>query len=177
MNVFDMHAIGWVATRDLFSDSFRRLLGLAPRFDDAGLDRLAARWTALGVSVTDDQRAAGLVERLTRPRRIPLSARSVAALRAFVAELAAAAPSLYSRAALRERCLSRCVNFLGSLLCCIVLGRYASPALPSVGAAMAGFFVVACWSLGTAAQLFTALRVVGSLLSAKPNEDRQAGVT
>lgn len=176
MNVFDVHAIGWVATRDLFADVFRKLFGLASRFDNAGLDRLAARWTALGVAVADDQRAAGLVTRLMQPRRIPLSARSTAALRAFVAELGATAPSLYSRAALRERCLSRGVNFLGSLLCCVVLAHYATPALPSVSAAMAGFFVVACWSLGTAAQLFTALKVVGSFRTGEPHENRPSGV-
>lgn len=176
MNVFDVHAIGWVATRDLFSDGVRRLLGLASRFDNAALDRLGKRWATLGASVADDQRAAGLVARILQPRRVPLSARSVAALRAFAEELAAAAPLLYSRAALRERCLSRCINFLGSVLACIVLGHYASPALPLVDSAMLSFFLLACWSLATAAQLFTSLKVVGSLASGKPREDQQTGV-
>lgn len=179
MNVFDVHAIGWVATRDLFVEGFRKLFGLAPRFGNVALDRLAGRWAALSASVADDQRAAGFVTRVLQPRRVPLSARSVAALRAFVEELAAGAPGLYSRAALRERCVSRCINFLGGLLLCIVLGHYASPgspAPPSIGAAMASFFVLTCWSLGTAAQLFTSLKVVGSLAPGKLPESQQTGV-
>jgi len=163
MNVFSVHSIGWVATRDLFGDVFRKRLGLAPRFDNAALGRVAGCWEALSAAVSDDRRTAGLVLRLAYPRRVPLSATSEAAFRAFLEELVAAAPALYSREALRERCLSRCANFLGSSLVCLMIGHSAPPGSHAAGAAIASFFVVACWSLATAAQLFNAFRVLESL--------------
>jgi hypothetical protein len=175
MNVFSVHSIGWVATRDLCSDFFRKRLGLAPRFDSAALGRVAGRWEALSAAVSNDRHTAGLVMRLAYPRRVPLSAGSVAALRAFIEELVAAAPGLYSRAALRERCLSRCVNFLGSSLVCLMIGHSAPAGSHAAGSAIASFFVIACWSLATAAQLFNAFKVVDSLAPGKPREDRQAG--
>ncbi|MCC6193845.1 MAG: hypothetical protein IT518_05185 [Burkholderiales bacterium] len=167
MNVLDVHAIGWVATRDLAADSVCKLVGLASRFDIARLGRLAACWATLRAAVADDQYAAGFAARLMQPRRVPLSTKSVAALGAFVQELTAAAPGLYSRVALRERCLTRAVQFLGSMLCGVALAHYASPATPSIGAATISFFVAAFWSLATAAQLFIAYRIVGSLASQK----------
>ena len=176
MNVFSVHSLGWVATRDLWDESLRKRFGLARRFYEAALGRVAGRWESLISAVSDDRRAESWVARLGHPRRLPLSARSVAALRAFVAELVAAAPGLYGRAALRERCLSRCINFLGSSLICILLGHYPSPgsSAAGAGAAIAAFFVIAGWSLATAGQLFKAFKVVDAL-APRPREDRQIG--
>ena len=163
MNVLDVHAVGWVVTRDLRAESARRLLGCQPRLDRAALDDLGPLWARLINAVRDDQRRMDLAMRIVAPRHAVLSPKSEDALAAFVAKLVAICPRLYARDALRARSFGACGRLIASFLCAVVSAQAASPELPLMGFASLAFFVVAFWSAATTFQLRVACHLTATL--------------
>ena len=163
VNRIDVQAIGWIVTRDLCSEGARAYCGLKPRLEKATLQELGRRWLNVGAAVKDDQMTMSLVTRIMCPRRAPLSKKSEEAMKAFLGKLVACSPGLYGHQALRGRCLGGCVHVMASFLCCLMVGHYASPESPMLGWASLGFFIMGCWSLAVAYQLFVACRLIGRL--------------
>ena len=163
MNGFDVQAIGWIVTRDLCTELARALLGLRPRLERAALEKLASRWLSLNAAVLDDQRTRSYAAQILWPRRIRLSERSEAAMKAFIAELVAFSPRMYGYQGLRGRCFGECVQLVASFLCSVMLGHYGSTDIPTLGQASLGFFLLGCWSFAVTVQLYGACRLVGRL--------------
>jgi hypothetical protein len=135
VNGFDVQAIGWIVTRDLCTELARSLLGLRPRLERAALDELASRWLSLNAAVLGDQRTRSYAAQMLWPRRVRLSERSEAKLKAFIAELVAFSPRMYGYQGLRGRCFEECIQLVASFLCSVMLGRYGSTDIPTfVGA-------------------------------------------
>ena len=180
MNSFDVQAIGWIMTRDLGSDAARTFVGMRPRLEREALGKLARRWLSVDVSVREDHRLMSCTERIISPRRTALSKRSEAAMKAFICELVAVSPRRYAYEALRSRCLGECGRLIATVLCFLLLGRYASPDMSLVAWASLGFLLVACWSVVTTVQLLRMCRLIRRLVPSpysrmgkwQPNEPR-----
>jgi hypothetical protein len=169
VNGFDVHAVGWVVTRDMCGEAARTFLCLEPRLERDALEPLAALWYRVVVATREDQSALDYATRLLEPRRTPLSVRSEAAMRAFAGKLVEVCPRLYAHEALRRRCLGACGRLIASLLCFLLLAASASPAAPLLGLASVCFLLVACWSFATTSQLFAAYRLIGQLRLERSN--------
>jgi len=163
VNGFDVHALGWIVTRDLLIELARTFVGFRPRLERAGLDGLASRWLRLNAAVLDDQRTRSWAEQLMSPRRVSLSDKSMQALKAFVADLVAFCPRMYGYRALRGRCFAECIQLVASFLCGAVLAGYGSTDVPILARASLCFFVLGCWSFAVTVQLCVACRLVARL--------------
>lgn len=163
MNGFDVQAIGWIVTRDLCSELVRTSVGLRPKLERAALDDLASRWLRLNAAVLDDQRTRSWAAQLMWPRRVLLSEKSEAALKAFITELVAFCPGWYGHRGLRVRCFAGAVQLVASFLCGAMLAGYGSTDAPILARASLCFFLLGCWSFAITVQLYGACRLVGRL--------------
>jgi len=163
VNGFDVHAVGWIVTRDLWCEAARVFLGLKRTLPTAGLDALGKRWQNLGGAVHDDRLAMDGWLRLMSPRRAPLSGRSEQAMEAFIGHLIAFRPQRYGYQALRSRCFDACLQLVVSGLCCWLVGQYASADHALLGEVALILFVLSCWSLMVAIQLWRMCRIVARI--------------
>lgn len=163
VNGFDVHAIGWIVTRDLWTEFARTFVGFRPRLERAALNDLASRWHRLNAAVLDDQRTRSWAEQLMWPRRVSLSDKSVQALKAFIAELVAFCPRMYGYRGLGSRCFAEGVQLVASFLCSAMLAGYGQASVPLLAQASLVFFVLGCWSFAVTVQLYRACRLVGRL--------------
>jgi hypothetical protein len=158
VNGFDVHAVGWLVTRDLSCHAACALLGLRPAIAKATLEGLWSQWRDVTRMVDEDLAAGGYGARVLQAGATPLSRHSEAAMREFFRRLVAFRSDKYAASALRGRCAAASLQMLASFLCCVVLNSYAAEN-PTFDQAALAFLLVGCWYLMTGLQLFRAHRL------------------
>jgi hypothetical protein len=161
MTGFDLRAVGWVVTRDIFADALRTAFGAPPRIEPDALQALGAQWCKLQDACSRDPDASSLAALLSPSTR--LSAPSADALAAFVDRLTALCPDRYGLAALRRRgrtsLAQACIGCFGGGL---LSGAAVSPDT-LVGDVALVLLVMGLCHLVSATQLWRTLRIVKRL--------------
>jgi len=158
MNRLDMRALGWVVTRDAWSELVRVALGRGRHMPVATLRELGDRWRAVSTSPAGDQR---------RPHDLflatSLSWQREKAVLEFIETLQGSCPDLYGEHVLRQRYLNAICQAIASFALGALLACWASSDLPIIGESTLVLFAIACWSLATAVQLWRTHRLVKQL--------------
>ena len=174
MNGFDVQAVGWLVTRDMLCHAAGALVGLKPPGTRRADDEIFRQWQRLIDAVDHDLAGQELTARILAPRRTPLSTRSEGAMRAFLERLVASYPERYGAQRLRSRCAIGAALTGASFLCCLILGHYASPDIPTLGQAALAFLLVGAWYLSTTVQLSRTYRLIRVLTDAMlPSQTRE----
>lgn len=156
MKRLDLHALGWVVTRDTCVEIARRALGRPPRMSPAALREMGQRWRAIhAMDRADPPGASSPAQTSTRQAK----ERDQAVL-AFVDGLLALRPDLYSEQALRKRCVAGCAHAVVSLALGAILASWTSSDISLIGDAVFVLFAIASWYLVTTAQLWRAYLLV-----------------
>lgn len=163
MNGFDVRALGWVVTRDICSAMASTAFGGRPRMTPAMLRELGDRWRAVQESLRAE-RSLRLNMSAIVPLAAPLSKASETAIAAFVDQLIACCPDLYSDLALRGRLLNGCATFIASVASSTGLAGLAPSDVSIIGDAVVALLAIACWSAITTIQLWRTHRLVERIL-------------
>jgi len=119
----------------------------------AALGELDARWRDIHAPPIADK--TGPIDSfLVGQAATPQSKQRDRAVIAFVDSLQHFRPDLYSRQALRKRCLSGCGHIIVSLAFGAILASFTSSDVPIIGDAALVLFVIASWYLVTTIQLW-----------------------
>ena len=129
----------------------------------AMLRELGARWRFVQASLRAD-RSAQVNMRAIVPLAAPLSMASETAVAAFVDELPARCPELYSERALRRRWLNGRATFIAGAAGSAVLAGLAPSDISIIGDAAFALLAIACWSCITTIQLWRTHRLVEQIL-------------
>src|SRR5450755_1381016 len=167
MKRLDLHALGWVVTRDTCVEIARRALGRPPGMSPAALRETGQRWRAIHAADRADARETFSIGRSFAP---PSKQHDQAVL-AFVHALQTSRPDLYSERALRKRCLGGSANIILSLTFGAILASRTSPGIPIVGGAVLALFAIASWYLVTTIQLWRAHLLVKRISEIRRSAD------
>src|ERR1700687_4666746 len=153
MKRLDVHALGWVVTRDTCVEIVRRALGRRPGMPTAALRELGARCRDIHASPIADK--AGPIDAfLVGQAATPQSKQRDKMVIAFVDSLQHFRPDLYSEQALRKRCLSGRGQVVVSLAFGAILASCTSSDIPTIGDAALVLFAIGSWYLVTTIQLW-----------------------
>jgi hypothetical protein len=173
MNGFDVHAVGWVVTRDVCCEGARTCLGLKSRLSRVALEELGKHWARVANAVHDDRAAMTLGERLLLTGSGPLSRKSEARMREFLERLVTLCPERYGRQGLNLRSLLGFVRVAVGAFSFLLLGHYGSPENPTLGQAAIVALLIGCWFLATTFQLRRMHGLVVHLLGEKAESPRR----
>jgi hypothetical protein len=159
MNRRDVRALGWVVTRDTFSEVIRTALGRRPKMPIAAFRQLGARWRA--IRATDTAEGIELFDALPVERRPAEQTRvHEKAVIAFVESLQTFRPDLYAERALRNRCWNGVGQVVLSLAFGAILASWTSADTLLVSDAALILFAIASWSVVATIQLWRTHRLI-----------------
>jgi hypothetical protein len=127
------------------------------------LRALGARWRAVQASLRADRPRRLNVSAIV-PLAAPLSKACETAIAAFVDQLTACCPQLYSEPALRSRWLNGCATFVATAASSVALAGLTPSEISIIGDAAFALLVIACWSCITTIQLWRTHRLVEQIL-------------
>jgi len=164
MNAFDVRAVAWVLTRDVFADTVRAALGASRRIRPGALTALVPQWNALeDAQRKERQSRRGSMSpgaRVAPGARLPTA--SANALDAVVQRMAAECPEWYGAAALwrrwRTSLLQASIGSSSALI--LAVGSSSESPLADVALVM---LVMSMWCLLTTLQLWRIYRLVKRL--------------
>src|SRR5450631_939499 len=162
MTEFDLRALGWVLTRDLFWEVARSLAGRTRRVPLTVMKGLAERWQALqaAAETTSDP----LLTRLfSSPHSRSMSAETRAAAAEYLIFLSTSCPELYSLHVVDERCRRAGAQAIAGVGGSMVFGYLAGPAHPLTADVAVVVFVMGVWHLITFLQLRCVRKFIAQL--------------
>ena len=104
MTEFDLRALGWVVTRDLFLDIARSLAGRSRHLSLEAMEGFNERWQAVQAAASRTSSGPPLSRFVSSPLVRPISAETRAAASEYPILLGATCPELYSYRVMEERC-------------------------------------------------------------------------
>lgn len=162
MTAFDLHALGWVVTRDAFWEIARSLSGRTPRLPLAAMPGLTERWQRLQVVAAET--SGPLWTRLvSSPLLRPMSAETCAAAAEYLTFLCTSCPELYSLHVVGERCRRARVQAFVGLGGSLLVGSLAGPTNSLAADVAVVLLVMGAWYLTTFFQLRSVRKLVSRL--------------
>lgn len=162
MSEFDLRALGWVVTRDLFCDVVRSLAGRTRRTPLAAMEGLNERWQV--VQLTAAKMPDPLLARfVSSPLVRSVSAQTRAAAAEYMIHLSAACPELYSLQAMDERCRRAGARAIAGLVGAMVFGYLAAPPDPLIADVAVVLFAMGAWHMLTLLQLRSVRKLLAHL--------------
>jgi hypothetical protein len=162
MTDFDLRALGWVVTRDLFWEIARSLAGRTRLVPLTAMERLNERWQAVQTAAAKTSDPL-LTRFVSSPLLRSMSAETRAAAAEYLIVLSTACPDLYSLQVIDERCRRAGARAIAGVGGSIVFGSLADLSYPLIADAAVVLFAMGAWNLITLLQLRSVRKLLAGL--------------
>ena len=162
MTEFDLRALGWVVTRDLFWEVGRSLVGQTRRLPSTALEGLQERWRAVQAAAAKSS-GPFLSRVVSSPLPRSMSTETRAAAAEYLILLSTACPELYSLQAMDERCRRAGARAIAGVGGSIVFGYLAGSSDLLVADVAVVLLAMGAWHLVTLLQLRSVRKLLARL--------------